>query len=270
MLRKRKKIKQPGSWKSKVWKIGGILLALFLLLDVYLLSDTKFLSVKSVNVLAEKVDCASSSELVDKSNLIGQNIFFLKKEPVANKLAQDFPCIKSVEISTKPPGKLDLKVVGRTPAAILELTKESTSSGIEASSSALLNFSKQSSGSFVVDDQGVVYSSNIENLSAPKLYINFSSLRIGQRIGDDIIQKTLRILGKLNTLNITVRDGKIYQQEVLSLDATPRLIFALDRPEDFQLASLQLILDKAKIEERELDYVDLRFDKSIIKYYPKK
>ena len=50
----------------------------------------------------------------------------------------------------------------------------------------------------------------------------------------------------------------------------PKVFFRLDNEIDLQLASLQLILEKAKIDERILEFIDLRFDKPIVRFAPKK
>ncbi|MBI4038755.1 hypothetical protein HY384_02235 [Candidatus Daviesbacteria bacterium] len=49
----------------------------------------------------------------------------------------------------------------------------------------------------------------------------------------------------------------------------PRIIFRLSNSLDVQLASLQLILGKAKIDGSRLEFIDLRFDKPVLKFTPK-
>ena len=51
---------------------------------------------------------------------------------------------------------------------------------------------------------------------------------------------------------------------------SPKVIFRLDQRIDVQIASLQLILEKAKMYSESLEFIDLRFDKPIVKFAPKK
>ena len=81
-----------------------------------------------------------------------------------------------------------------------------------------------------------------------------------------MIQKTVKVLEKIKSLGVNSDDPKIYSKIYLSLGQKPQMVFVLDDKSDHQLASLQLILDQAKMDTKEVEFLDLRFDKPIVRY----
>ena len=73
-------------------------------------------------------------------------------------------------------------------------------------------------------------------------------------------------------MGISVNESFLNDSFFIIKDETSviKVIFRLKNEVDIQLASLQLILDKAKIDEKELEFIDLRFDKPVVRYAPKK
>ncbi len=265
-------------WRSKRrkkdfninYKVLLILLLTIFTILVFLFIASKFFNIKSIEVQSEKIGCSDNDQIKASVNVLGSNLFLFNSAKIEENLKNKFICIKSSTISIIIPDKIKIKVFGREPAAILiNLKKDATSSG-EASSSADFNFDRNEGDNFIIDSEGVIYSNNSDQVSAPHVYINGYNLVIGQKINDELIKKILKIIEKVKIFNIGMKEAKMYSDKTLLVNGMPRIIFGLGRDIDIQIASLQLILNKAKIDNESLEFVDLRFDKPIVRIAPKK
>ena len=251
-------------------------------------------TISSVDVQAEKIACANPSQIKDAANLLGQNFLIFNPAIVESNLKKKFLCIESIILSRNFPNRVKLSVFGREPVAILVVIKseEATQSGVlerfstlEATNSAetSLQWGEEKSSNFLIDEQGVIYSDNIEQINLSerlRIYISGLNLTLGQKLTEGLIQNTLKILEKVKTFGVDVKEAKIYSKNTLLINAMPRMIFKLDDKIDMQIASLQLILEKAKIDRgtiptevgrdsNQLEFIDLRFDKPVVKIAPK-
>ncbi len=86
------------------------------------------------------------------------------------------------------------------------------------------------------------------------------------------LNNALKILDKIKTFGVTTKKSWVSGEFfIINPDIMdPKIIFRLDSQIDIQLASLQLILTEAKIDLKELTFIDLRFDKPIVRFAPKK
>lgn len=259
---------------------------LLIVLAGSMLFSSNVVVINSVDVETEKVDCTDVYKIRESSGVLGQNLLLLDFKKIESDLKNNFLCIRKVEGLRIFPDKVRLLVIGREPAAILVLSKdqEATESGVlekfsevwatssaEASPSAGFNFFVEGPvENFVVDNEGVVYSTDIEQINAPKVFVSGLNLNLGQKIKENLITNLLKILEKVRSFGIEARETKIYSNHLLLVNSMPRIIFRLDGKIDTQIASLQLILQKAKIDEDILEFIDLRFDKQIVRFAPKK
>lgn len=247
-----------------------ILILIPLLLLGYIAFKTKILSVKEVVVKSQMINCATESEIREQAAVLGQNLLLINKNSKEKKLKNKFSCIKSVQIIRSFPNKVSIEVLGREPAAILVVlkTSEATSSGsldeAIATSEAYFDPNKEEvTASSLVDSEGVIISSDAKNLNYPKIYSQ-------DKVEGIILKNALKVLIKLKNFGIALAEPKIYSQGILITSAKPKMIFSLEKNIDLQLASLQLILGKAKIDEENIEFIDLRFDKPIVRFAPKK
>lgn len=74
-----------------------------------------------------------------------------------------------------------------------------------------------------------------------------------------------KIYNKLISLNLEIKKVSTLAKNDLLVEGTYKIYFSLEKNIDFQLASLQLILNKAKIESDKVEYIDLRFERPVIK-----
>lgn len=280
-MRLQRKYRQKRNFKPGIFSIILLGLVLLVIFSIFLLFRSNMFTIQSIDVQTEKISCTDNKQIRDVVPLLGQNFFLTNSAKVESKLKKRFICIKSVEILRQFPNRVKIKVFGREPAAILVVTKdiEATQSGLlerftqqatpsgEPNSSAIV---MDSGENLLVDIQGVIYSSNLEGVTAPRIYVRDSKLTLGQTLKEDVIKNVLKILDKLKTFGVSVKEVKIIQNKLLLVDAVPRIIFKLDDKQEMQIASLQLILNKAKIDDSSLEFIDLRFDKPVVRFAPKK
>lgn len=249
------------------------LLLVALGLGIYILFFSNLFIVSKIHIKTEKLDCVSADDLRKESKVRGQNLFLVNIVEAEKRLQDGFICIKSAELKRQPPDRIRLEVTSRHPAALLVLLKKENISteSAQASSSASLDFSKlDPKKSFLVDTDGIIYSQNTENINIPKIYLWDDNLELGKKVSAELIKNSSIIIEKLGSFGMLVNEAKLLSENTLIINSSPKIIIALKKDIISQLASLQLILEKAKIDEESLEIVDLRFDKPVVKFNPKK
>lgn len=285
-MRWRKKRSRQITRKFPLKKLLVLSLILVSLIGIYFVFSAKIFFIKSIEIHLNKIDCVDETRIREASNLIGKNFFYLDFYGVENDLKKKFICIKGISFSKKLPDYVKMNVFGREAAALLTLTNQSeasesgilenfmqtqASSSAASSESAKLSFSTSGvSEKFIVDSDGMIFSKNYEQFSAPEVYISGINLSLGQMLEKGLVSNTLKILEKVKTFGIEVKEAKVISEKALLINGNPKIVFRLDSDIDKQTASLQLILKTAKIDSNTLEFVDLRFDKPIVKFAPKK
>lgn len=241
-----------------------------------------FLKVKNVYVDGS-ASCVEVSRLKSDPKIVGQNLLFINRDKLTKLIEEKNYCLESVQINKKYPDTIEIKLFPRSAAVFLEVlqTGEATNSAkldlasFESSNSAsaagvLTALRVQSGQGFLADKDGVILSSSDLQSNLPKISLYWKEkLSIGQVIDDGLVPKILKVLEKVSGFGLGFKEAKIYSDKFLYLDTKPFLLISLTNDIDLQLASLQLILNKAKIENADMSYIDLRFDKPIVKFLPK-
>lgn len=245
--------------KSWLWKIIFLFLLIIFFLLIYISLKANIFSIRFVDLKRENVECLNEGRIKDLS--LGKNIFLINEKNISDEIKKDFICVKSISFSKILPDKLNLDILGRRPVAQLMMSNS------EASASSLIeNIATPSAQgeAYLLDEEGVVFSKG--NLDSPNIYILSKNIDLGF---EDNYLKILKILDNSRKLQLDIKQSYVLNN-LLIINSVPKIIFKLDFPLDLQIASLQLILKVAKIDNKELEFIDLRFDKPVIKYAPKK
>lgn len=198
----------------------------------------KFFSIRKVEVRLDKINCADNVSLKNEITLVGENLFLIDEQNLKNRLKEKFFCIADVVFAKSLPNKVSLNILGRKPKLILMATP--------------------SGGIMVVDEEGVMLSE--ENLPGlAKIFVS------GEKIEASDIKKIIQITDWLEVLGWEIKLVRIDEKRNLFVDSVYKVYFSLEKSVDHQLASLQLILNQAKIEKEKVEYIDLRFDNPVIK-----
>lgn len=249
------------------FKLPLILLGILIILMVMIRSD--FLKIKQVDLVSQNLDCVDPN-FVEKF-LLNQNILTVNEKALEGKLKEKFFCLKKINLIRTLPNKLTIELNGREAAFILigieplEATASALSS-IEATPSANLNLDGREL--FSLDNEGIIFS-KAKDRSLPKIFTS-EEITLGKHLENG--EKIVKILGRIKTFGLNNVESKIVSKYlvVTSYDTKLKIFFSLEKDIETQLASLQLILNEAKIESKDqLEFIDLRFDKPVLKLAPK-
>lgn len=255
----------------KTSKIAIPFLIISSIIIVYLFFGTSLLAIKEIEIKKNKVGCADENQLKESTFLYGENFFLINTQNLTKNLLAKFICVKEINLSRSFPDKVRLEFIGREPAAsVINLQKN------EASISAFITnvatpSAEQIKEAYLVDNEGIVFAKLESELNIPKIYADDLSFK-ERSLKNDLLTDCLKILDKARTFGLDVRDTWI-KDDVFLINPSaggPKIIFRLDNTIDIQIASLQLILQKAKIDESRLELIDLRFDKPVVRFAPKK
>lgn len=267
----RKRFKRGKKKFSKIPKKFLFLIFGFLILLIFLvIFKTGIFLIKDVEINFSNTACVDSKLIEPYVKLNGQNFFFFDFQKLKKDIVNKFICVKDVNITRFFPSKVRIDVLGRDQfVTLVDFKKEQATPSALLENLATPSAQADQADIFIVDKEGVVFSSEL-NESLPKIYLYQKNLSLGQRLEKGLITNCLKILDKIKTLGIEVRESVVYSDKYLFITSTPKIIFNLNNDIDAQLASLQLILGKAKIDSEQLDFVDLRFEKAVVKFIPKK
>ena len=226
-------------------------------------------TIKKIEVKNDKANCIDENRLTHEPTILGKNLFLVDAKKIRELLKKNFICIKDINFSKNLLSKLRMEVIGRIPVASLYSIKD-----WEASASSLIEnkatpSASQKEGPYNGDDEGVIFEKGNDLVGFPKVDIIGLDLALGINLPDDYLKKTFKILEELKHLGINNNQSFVFTNLVIT-SGNPKIIFRLDQDIDIQIASLQLIVQKAKIDSEVLEFIDLRFDKPLIKFAPKK
>lgn len=247
-------------------KIVPALIAVALVVaTVFVLRSSVFVVKK---IIVSDVSCATADEVRQRLAIQGKSIFFIKGD--LTEKVQSILCIESTSYTKKYPDTIDLTIKERE--AIVRLSSYVKNLDLDlgeasvSSQTALIDWSfpVSSQSSFAVADKTGLIFAETSDFGLPVLLVEGVDLKLGEKVKDPNFYRIQVIISKLKELvgfNLMKLDGI----SVL-IDATPKIAFSIERDELIQLGSLQLLLQKAKIDGREIKYVDLRFNKPIVTY----
>lgn len=237
---------------------------LFILGILYLVIFSSFFKIKEIIFTGEEPNCTTRDEIKKASGVIGENTLFIKVQTKEKRIKDKFICIRAASFYNSIPDRLKIDIKNRKAALTLVPAVPDESIPIESESSESAK-PKQIGQAILVDDEGVIFAIDEGQSNQPSVFV--IGLDLSEKVFDQKkVQKTLQILDKLRSLGINFDDPTIYSEHYLSLGKKPKIVFELREIQDRQLASLQLILDQAKIDTKEVEFIDLRFDKPVVKY----
>lgn len=220
-----------------------LILALLILIIAVSWLMAKYWVVKVVQVKLSNVNCVDEEGVKSELGLRDKNMLLVNFNNLENKLKSKYICIKKSNFTKQLPDKLLIDVNGRIGTAVV---------GVSSGSAEF----------YLVDDEGIVFSKT-ERIGLP--FILVTNLDLDK----NLLAKAVRILQKIEEINLTVNEAIVDSNQTMLINSDPKLQFNLNQDIEVKLASLQLILDKAKIDNEKMDFIDLRFEKPVVKFTPK-
>lgn len=252
----------------------------------FIFYKTNILKIGNIDIKINNASCLDEVKLKSELNLKETYFFAINRDLLLKKITSKYPCVKTLKINNKFPKDIKIAVEGRMPyirvSSLHSLTPlfdnlESTPS----SSTALIDWSIPNSSIdwFVSDKDGLVFNQE-QQFTLPALFITDEETKLGKQLDKKLLSDVENIFSNLNRLNIQREDnpgrdalyGEVFKlkkwESNILIYSKPKLILSVKKDILRQLGSLQLILQKAKIDGKEIETVDLRFDKPVIVYSP--
>ncbi len=263
--------------KFALWLKIILIVILVLGLGFWLLKSD-LLAVREVNVQFVKSFCQNETEIRQQIKLDKQNWFTLNTLTLTDEMLQKNHCLEQVIVKKEWFNRVEIRLIGRTPEAVMQLVR--TTPGIAqlidvessaSSQTAILDFSDQiqaEGDNFWIDRFGMIFMTEASPSSLPKYFMVDRELVIGKFLNSRLVLEGNRAVVQMNLLGLVPNWVKITKYDVLLAKMKDGLevVIALDEDVLRQTASLQLILQKAKIDSKSINRIDLRFDKPVVIY----
>lgn len=216
------------------------------------------------------------------TDLIGRSILTFNENFTEKDILENTYCVGKVAINKKLPNSLLVEVYDREPALILnqvniatddvyldiEKILISTDSGKLSTLLDLFSYDKK----IVVDTEGFTLDPKNFHQVLPEVAYIGRILKLNQSLGTNLVN-AIKLIRGLDDGKTEIKNWIIINDKILIAQGRIQLIFSLTKDPDRQLATLQIILQKAKINEskgpfkngskKEIVRIDLRYDKPI-------
>ncbi len=225
-------------------------LILFLLLCslsfVGLFFANQFFLVNNIKIVSDK-----NFSLSNKKELINSSLIFANKDKIAKKIVKDNYQIKTATVEKIWPSSLKISVSFYEPCISMVVNN-----GF---------FELSCDGRILKKTKDVPQYLPIINYYQK---LNSSSFQTGVWIDFEDIKKSLFFVGKLKEINLTALTIDIKGQDMLvfNLIDGKQIIFSNSKESNTQSYQLELIIKQFKIEGKDFEKIDLRFNKPIISF----
>jgi len=229
--------------------IISLLIFLFLIIAFIFFFTNDYFKISFLDCEKNKLPC-SEKERNFFLDFFGENIFLFNTDKKERQIKNSYPHIREVEIEKKLPNKVLLQIKDREEFASLNRDDKSW---------------------FIFDKEGfflkMVYEKP-KNLPEIFSYHSGLNLSVGQKIDKKEILISLKILKSLKDSFILLEKIIVDKREIITLFLTNDVVASLSAQKNTpnQVDSLQFILRQSKIEGRLPLFIDLRFDKPVIRY----
>lgn len=264
---KKRKFKDKSPKGFKFWFVIPMVL---IILGVFFVIKFEVFTIKKIKILTEGSLCVDESQLKSASGLLNQNLLLINSAKKERDLMQKFYCLKFLKLSKYLPDKITIQTANRKPFILLANLKAKIATPSFLITDLATPSAEQIGDVYFLDNEGVAYTRATAELTIPKIYNQDLNISLGQKLEEKINNNLFKILEKLKTLGLQFEVSWITDGFLIINPPPIKIIFDLKNNIDIQLASLQLILDKAKIYSESLEFIDLRFDKPVVRYAPKK
>lgn len=215
---------------------GGILIVF----SLFQLLRGDFFKINQIVCLDRDQPCQTDWWFKVNGLVLGKNIISLSPQKTEELIKEELSGIDQVKIEKKLPDKLIVYLTKRKPIAVVEVNSDY----------------------YQVDYQGIILAKLDQPTDLPLIVCS------NRQFESPVILSSLDFLYQLLISGIEARRLEITDSRELTvfLKTGPKVLISLDKNIKEQVDSLQLILERAKIEGKQIELIDLRFDKPVISY----
>lgn len=267
--------------QSKTKKIVLYVALALLILGLGSLFSFKIFIVKNVDLKLRQIKCVEKGQLEKEIELSGKSIFW-NFEDINGKLKAKHQCIENVTFKKKYPNSIEVEVNGKQTAIILKPYQKSIFEEVQvikeaSSSSESATFIEQRVNLNVESNQSAMLVDHLGKLfdlangfdEGLSVYYLTPPVELGGLVSQERVINLLKIVDELRK-NVFSFKRLFWEEDLLLVEANPQVLFSLNHDPLRQAASLQLILQKAKMDSKQVEKIDLRFSKPVVWYVPKK
>lgn len=228
---------------------SAILLGSILISVLYFLFRSNLFQIQSIKFSREETPSnivLISEDILQKESAswLNYSIFIFPQDEEEIRILAKFPILEKFQIVRKFPHELNITFKERKQAAVI----------------------KARNGEFIVDENAYVFSQSNENIHAPVFEDLGNSWEIGEKMDYEMFSFALQIVSLFPELNLIPAHFNFENQNDLVIETDNNLKCYFDTQKDLELqfATLQILLDNAKIEGRTYQKIDLRFVRPIV------
>lgn len=218
------------------------LLFFFLALGILFASDY-FFSIKRVEVISSEKKIKGIDKFQNK------NLIFLNDRQVANYLSIANPNIRAVNIEKRYPNTLRMTISHHKSLAAISVDQ----------------------GYFVLSEDGTIIKKSKEKPPLPIINyyqkLNYLFFKTGDKVDYKDILATLHFLKRTRDLGLKVITIDINGFNMIALNLNKKqIVFTTEKSIEEQTYKLETIVRQFKIGGRDFKFLDLRFDRPVLKY----
>lgn len=263
---KRKIIKEQ---KIPTKKLFRLLLKIFLISSGLLLISTSFLNIDLLKI--NYIYIHTDKEIEGKTiiALSQKNIFLIDSKAIKKSITRENPDVDNVVVKKNFFGSLSIFITFRKPIAVAVngiLTENYYQPDASVSAEIKYGFERKDDNDYFIDLKGHLFGKE-EGSELPIVGVNLQNKKTGDSMAEPEVLFMLSVLNSLyssgeNPTWIASKENKV---AVLMSDGS-FVIFDSKNDLDYQLSSLQIIRNRFRIEGRKFEYLDLRFQKPVVKF----
>jgi len=213
---------------------------------IILFYANQFFLIKKIELIADR-----DFRLTGKSELINKSLVYVDKEKLAKKIVQENSFLKTAIIDKVWPNTLKVTVDFYEPIATLVVNQ----------------------GFFNLSNDGRILTKTKDNKSVLPVInyyqkINNNLFQTGDWVKYHDITQTLFFIDKLEQINLRPLTVDISGEDMLvfKLDNNKRIIFSIKKDKEEQDYILEKVVRQFKIQGKEFQGIDLRFNKPVIEF----
>lgn len=218
---------------------------IFIILFFIGLCSVFFLMLAGLQI--KKIEITGEAAIVDVNvQLLSTSLLFFPSQRMAQKIQEDNPLIRSVQLKKKFPSTLVIQVVKRKPIAVLN------TEGYE----------------YAIDDEGMILTKDaaVDDANIPVIQISAGVVRIGSLITDGCVIQAIRFL---NLLPVSITISHITAEDRLSLLArykTTDILIPQQGDLMYTIDTLQTLIAGFTIKGIMPKTIDLRYTKPVVQF----
>lgn len=206
-----------------------------------------------------------------KSRALGKSIFFVDQKLLRQEILSHFYTFEEAAIQKSYPNRLLLILTPRIPVAEIDVWSATASAFLSSDEAGpeMGDLEQEPRLRFISDEKGYLFAQAASSSAIPvvKIFLN-EEVKIGDRLEEKRIKTALAIIKELQIWQIKVREiGLVGLESIpVRLQDQTLVIFSSHKDVQAQVASLQAIITRHRMEKRGARQIDLRYTKPVVKY----